>query len=97
MSSLGLRGSLDCPNSTLHSSWPPPPPPLPKPCTEGPDSRRGCPHFEWYYSNTTVRHHSCVQDAPARKHMALFLAKAANVKRDTVLRAMSRLQAATPL
>lgn len=56
MSSLGLKGSLNCPNDTVYSSWPPPPPPLPKPCTEGPDPRRGCPHFEWYWNNVnTVR------------------------------------------
>ncbi|CAK0785155.1 hypothetical protein CVIRNUC_008361 [Coccomyxa viridis] len=63
VSSLGLRGSLDCPNSTLHASWPPPPPPLPKPCTEGPDSRRGCPHFEWFYSNTTLNQDEKVSTA----------------------------------
>ena len=54
VSSLGLKGSLSCPNDTLYASWPPPPPPLPKPCVQGPDPRRGCPHYDWFWSNTAV-------------------------------------------
>lgn len=54
MSSLGLKGSLSCPNDTVHESWPPPPPPLPKPCAQGPDPRRGCPHYDWFWTNTAV-------------------------------------------
>lgn len=70
VSSLGLKGSLSCPNSTVYGSWPPPPPPLPKPCNEGPDPRRGCPHYEWYYSNATVR---CPYKAPALRFLLLNL------------------------
>lgn len=55
MSSLGLMGSNNCPDNKVYQSWPPPPPPLPKPCTDGPDPRRGCPNFEWYWGNRTVR------------------------------------------
>ncbi len=54
VSSLGLKGSLSCPNDTLYAFWPPPPPPLPKPCAQGPDPRRGCPHYDWFWSNTAV-------------------------------------------
>ena len=54
VSSLGLNGSLSCPNDTLYAFWPPPPPPLPKPCAQGPDPRRGCPHYDWFWSNTAV-------------------------------------------
>lgn len=51
MSSLGLQGSTNCPNDPVLSSWPPPPPPPPRPCTAGPDPRRGCPALEWYWRN----------------------------------------------
>ena len=51
VSSLGLQGSTNCPNDPVLSSWPPPPPPPPRPCTAGPDSRRGCPALEWYWHN----------------------------------------------
>ena len=54
VSSLGLSGSLSCPQDPVYASWPPPPPPLPKPCTQGPDSRRGCPHLQWYWANQTA-------------------------------------------
>ena len=54
VSSLGLTGSLSCPADPVYASWPPPPPPLPKPCTEGPDPRRGCPHLQWYWANQTA-------------------------------------------
>ncbi|CAL8463261.1 g2795 [Coccomyxa elongata] len=63
VSSLGLKGSLSCPANPVYSSWPPPPPPLPKPCKEGPDSRRGCPHFEWYWANATATQQGRVSTA----------------------------------
>ena len=54
MSSLGLKGSLTCPQDPVYSSYPPPNPPAPKACTAGPDPRRGCPHLQWYWNNQTA-------------------------------------------
>ncbi|KAK9917541.1 hypothetical protein WJX75_005540 [Coccomyxa subellipsoidea] len=63
VSSLGLQGSTSCPLSPVYSSWPPPPPPLPKACKDGPDPRRGCPHYEWYWANATATQQGRVSTA----------------------------------
>jgi len=57
VSSLGLQGSTNCPSDPVLASWPPPPPPPPRPCSAGPDPRRGCPALEWYWRNQTAASH----------------------------------------
>ncbi len=57
VSSLGLQGSTNCPSDPALASWPPPPPPAPRPCSAGPDPRRGCPALEWYWRNQTAASH----------------------------------------